>query len=175
MAEGGNTMPMLSSLPEGALQPDVALSTGLLGPGQTTSGETLFTVPSDNNTYYLSITGMILPSNDGFVGLDSLKVPTNPGTYTLLLNAYDAGTEGNDELNTGDDAGSPDNAGFPVPEPLMESVGENATGFELEAEGFVHIHRGILGDTDPEGGSSDMDSRVHRWLNPVARLIIAVE
>jgi hypothetical protein len=38
----------------------------------------------------------------------------------------------------------------------------------------VHIHRGILGDTDLLGGTSDLDSRVHRWRNPVARIVLRV-
>jgi hypothetical protein len=36
---------------------------------------------------------MLLPTNDGFVGLDSLTLPTNPGTYLYTLNGYDAGTK----------------------------------------------------------------------------------
>jgi hypothetical protein len=39
----------------------------------------------------------------------------------------------------------------------------------------VHIHPGLLGDTDPNGGISDVDSRIHRWLNPVAALIVTVK
>ena len=40
---------------------------------------------------------------------------------------------------------------------------------------MIHIHRGILGDTNTSGGVSDLDSRVHRWLNPVARITVTVE
>jgi hypothetical protein len=39
---------------------------------------------------------------------------------------------------------------------------------------MVHIHRGVLGDDDPSGGASDLDSTAHRWLNPVAKLVIEV-
>ena len=39
----------------------------------------------------------------------------------------------------------------------------------------VHIHPGVLGDTDMNGGASDLDSRVHRWLNPVARVTVIVK
>ena len=49
---------------------------------------------------YLSILSMLIPTNDAFVGLDSVKIPTEPGTYTYMLHAYDAGTELNDELNS---------------------------------------------------------------------------
>ncbi|MFT6639349.1 MAG: hypothetical protein ACJAUZ_000339 [Flavobacteriaceae bacterium] len=40
------------------------------------------------------------------------------------------------------------------------------------AEGFVHIHRNVLGDHDAEGGSSDINAAVHRLLNPVARITV---
>ena len=40
-----------------------------------------------------SIVAMMLPTNDGFVGLDALRVPRWRGTYTYYLNGYDAGTE----------------------------------------------------------------------------------
>jgi len=32
-----------------------------------------------------------------------------------------------------------------------------------------------LGDTDLSAGTSDLDSRVHRWLNPVAKLTVTVQ
>jgi hypothetical protein len=40
---------------------------------------------------------------------------------------------------------------------------------------MVHIHRGNLGDTDITGGISDVDSRIHRWLNPVAKVTVTVK
>ena len=52
------------------------------------------------NKPYLSVLTMLIPTNDAFAGLDSIKIPTEPGTYTYMLNAYDAGTELNDELNS---------------------------------------------------------------------------
>lgn len=49
---------------------------------------------------HLSIVAMLIPTNDAFTGLDSWRIPTTPGTYILYLNAYDAGTEANDEINS---------------------------------------------------------------------------
>ena len=43
-----------------------------------------------------------------------------------------------------------------------------------DANPNVHIHRGSLGDLDPTGGTSDLDSTVHRWLNPVIRVVVTV-
>ncbi len=120
----------------------------------------------------LSLTTMILPSNDGFVGLNNWTIPTTPGTYTVMLNAYDAGSEANDEIVNG--AGALGSPGIPV-----DPGGNNGSGAmgitDTETNETVHIHRGVIGDTSAEGGYSDLDSRVHRWLNPVARLVVTVQ
>jgi hypothetical protein len=114
---------------------------------------------------------MLVPTNDGFVGLNAMHIPAAAGTYRYSLNAYDAGTEANDEIVNG--GGAPGVPGIPV-----DPGGANGTGATgvtgTEANTNVHIHRGVLGDTDPNGGISDLDSRVHRWLNPVAELVITV-
>ncbi len=142
---------------------------GLLAPGASVDGVYLDTDRTRNR--YLSIVAMLLPTNDGFVGLDSLRIPRIPGTYTYYLNGYDAGTEDNDELITG--GGAPGVPGIPAdPGGNDGTGGTGAAG--LDANPTVHIHRGVLGDTDPLGGISDLDSTVHRWQNPVAEVIIKV-
>ena len=73
-------------------------------------------------------------------------------------------TEANDEMR-----GGGRRAGLPVPGPLDAMVGKGGTGIDATAEGFVHIHRGVIGDSDVNGGKSDLDAGRHRWLNPVAR------
>ena len=164
---------------------------GLLAPATTSS---VYTFETDDLPY-LSMVSMLIPTNDAFVGLDTILIPTEPGTYTYNLNAYDAGTELNDELNpltsTATEAGT-GNAlgGFGVPgvagapAPTVSSLGSGGTGVaavidgsnqvEDGTDGPVHIHRNVLGDTNSSGGASDLDATVHRWLNPVARITIVV-
>jgi hypothetical protein len=126
---------------------------------------------AESGNAYLSLVAMLLPTNDGFVGLDSLHLPTTPGTYTYYLNGYDAGTEANDELITG--GGAPGAAGIPAA-PGGDG-GINGTGVtSTESNSVVHIHRGVLGDGDANGGDSDLDVTIHRWLNPVAKLIVEI-
>ncbi|TRY33019.1 spondin domain-containing protein [Aliiglaciecola sp. M165] len=134
---------------------------GLLAPSAST---TAMLTNDDTNTV-LSIVGMILPSNDGFVGLDNWTIPTEAGTYTIYLNAYDAGTEANDELRTS----------MPVPPPLDPVLGAGGSGVTTtETNATVHIHRGNIGDADAAAGTSDMVNSVHRWLNPVAKVTVTV-
>ena len=162
---------------------------GLLFPAGTTAFDTVvpfdaglpgsvsgtLDVTSRHNTH-LSLVAMLLPTNDAFVGLDSFPIPKKRGTHVFYLPAYDAGTEINDEVPS---LGSPLNCftgqpGYPV-DPLGND-GVGGTGvINFQANDRVHIHRGNLGDADLTGGISDLDSRVHRWLNPVVKLTIVVK
>lgn len=141
---------------------------GLLMPGMSTTASL---TNADGNSV-LSIVAMMLPTNDGFVGLDNWSIPTEAGTYTVYLNAYDAGTEANDELRGG---GAPGTPGMPVPPPLAPSLGENGSGVSnTSPSDKVHIHPGNIGDDDLNGGTSDVDNTIHRWLNPVAKVTVTV-
>jgi len=141
---------------------------GLLGP----TGSTTFNMNTDGTSNdRLSIVAMLLPTNDAFAGLNAIEIPTEPGTYTFNVNAYDAGTEANDEIVNG--GGAPGAPGIPAdPSGLSGTGGTGAAG--PDANPNVHIHRGSLGDTDPTGGISDIDSRAHRWLNPIIRVTVTV-
>jgi len=133
---------------------------GLLAPASSVS----FTMTNSDGNDYLSIAAMMLPTNDAFIGLDSWEIPSEAGTYTVYLNAYDAGTEVNDELISS------------IPADPSGQAGTGGSGVTTEESNTnVHIHPGVLGDTDSEAGISDLDSTAHRWLNPVAKLTITVE
>jgi len=169
MAEGGD----ISGLSElaGGVDADTVEDPagGLLGPGQMASDITIDTDQTGNT--HLSLVAMMLPTNDGFVGLDALAIPMVPGTYIYYLNGYDPGTAANDERITG--GGSPGVAGIPAAP--GGDAGTGGTGVaDIDTNTAVHIHRGVLGDTDSAGGPSDLDSTIHRWLNPVAMVIIEV-
>ena len=169
MAEGGNIAGLATDLADANATSVENPAAGLLGPGQSTT-TTLNTDDATDNTQ-LSVVGMLLPTNDGFMGLNGVTIPTEAGTYTFNVSGYDAGTEANDEIRGG---GAPGDPGFPAPGPIDASSGFNGTGVTTEVEGFVHIHRNVLGDADANGGNSDIDSTVHRWLNPVARVTVTV-
>ncbi len=167
MAEGGNISGLVSDLQ--GLGADISENPagGLLAPGASTT----LTMTTQAANTRLSLVAMLLPTNDGFVGVNSLLLPTAPGTYHYALNAYDAGTEANDEIVNG--GGAPGVAGIPA-DPGGRA-GTGATGVTTtEANTTVHIHPGNIGDSNASGGSSDVDNRVHRWLNPVAELVITV-
>lgn len=93
---------------------------------------------------------MMLPTNDGFIGITDVPLPRNKQVLTYLSNGHDAGSEPNDELCEH----------IPGPQCGGEGVSPDAGG-----EGFVHIHAGIHGIGSLE--ASDYD-----WRNPVARITV---
>ena len=169
MAEGGDISGLVADL--SAVNANTAENPagGLLTPGASASA-TINTDAAPDNTH-LSLVAMLLPSNDGFAGLNAREIPTEPGTYTWNINAYDAGTEANDEIIG---SGAPGEPGYPAPPPVADSSGTGGTGVDAVAEGYVHIHRNVLGDENISGGNSDIVNTVHRWLNPVIRVVVTV-
>jgi len=168
MAEGGDISGLVADLQ--GLGATIAENPagGLLAPASETDVD-LNTDGTSNDR--LSIVAMLLPTNDAFAGLNAVAIPTDPGTYVFDVSAYDAGTEANDELITG--GGAPGAAGIPAdPGGLGGTAGSGAA--TADANPNVHIHRGTLGDLNAAGGTSDLDSSVHRWLNPVIRVVITV-
>ncbi|GAL35810.1 hypothetical protein JCM19240_4745 [Vibrio maritimus] len=159
MAEGGDISGLASVIGNAGGVVVENPATGILNPGVAT------TFSMDSGSFgYLSLSAMLLPTNDGFVGLDSWKIPTEPGTYKATLRGYDAGTEANDEL-----AGS-------MPNPPFLTFGAGGSGVETTVTNTtVHVHPGNLGDSDPAGGISDLDNTSHRWLNPVATITVVVK
>lgn len=171
MAEGGSIDALDADLMAAGANIMKNPAGGLLAPGKTAT--TMLSTTGSNT--YLSVAAMLLPTNDGFVAANAIQVPTTKGEYVYWLNAYDSGTEANDEKRG---SGAVGVAGFPVPPSsgVDTMSGTGGTGMAgLTAEGFVHIHRGVLGDDNATGGKSDINNMTQRWLNPVARLVITVK
>jgi hypothetical protein len=145
MAEGGDTGPLQMVLRDSGQVLDAVSTSGLLAPGASV------TVRVKGNSRFdrLSIAGMLLPTNDGFVGLNSAELPWDRATVTLTLGGYDAGTELNDERCAN------------IPGPLCMGAG----GSPGTAEGFVHVHNGIH-------GIADLSAAKYDWRNPVAQVTI---
>ena len=139
LAENGMTKPLEDAvLAAGDSVVDTATSEGLLGPGETTKimieGRTL---------RVLSLAAMLLPTNDSFIGLNSMILPRSIGETTAR--AYDAGTEANDELCVS----------IPGPQCMGENVNDDS------GEGFVHVSPGTHGE-------GDLSAAAYDWRNPVA-------
>jgi len=148
----------------GDTQTSINPAVGLLAP----AANTMTTL--DTTDTHLTVVAMVLPSNDAFVGL-SQHIPSEAGTYTYYVNAYDAGTEANSEqLTSGCAAGMSG-----IPAAPSGGTGTNGTGVAgADTNTMIHVHRGVLGDTNATGGASDLNSTIHRWQNPVAKITVTV-
>ncbi len=146
LAEGGDTGPLAERMMSNPKVGQVITTDGLLGPGETIRVK----VPAERRFRHLSVAAMLLPTNDGFVALNSVHLPISTNDRMYLPVAYDAGSEINDELCEnipgGDDCSG---AGYD----------------EEDGEGYVHIHGGIH-------GIGDLHAADYDWRNPVARIIV---
>ena len=169
IAENGNNAPMLSRLesdrdvsdfleaPGGPLVPAGT-------PGDAMFGQsTTFTITADRGARRLSLASMLICTNDGFTGVNSLRLPKRTGSsVTVETMAYDAGTEANTE----------DFADMVPPCQALIGVssGEPGTGQSdpaLAQNDVIRHHTGIT-------GRRDLVPAVHGWdVNaPVARITV---
>jgi len=143
LAEGGATMPLAMALDDAGVAGDIQFSDGgLIGPGESRS---VMIHASLRHFNRLSLAGMLLPTNDSFVAVNSLPLHKQLESTQVYAVAYDAGSEANDERC----------ASIPGPQ-----CGGEPFSLGL-AEGYVHISPGIqnVGDLNP----AEYD-----WRNPVA-------
>jgi hypothetical protein len=152
LAEEGDTGPLAASLSSMPGVQDVQSSGSLLPPGESVT----IMVATRGRFDHVSLASMLIPTNDGFFALNGIQGPGGSrGVMALLSPAYDAGSEGNDELCMSI-------PGPPYPECGGPGGGAMPAGGE---EGYVHIHAGIHGVGD--FGAADRD-----WRNPVAYMTI---
>jgi len=163
IAENGNNGPLVA-----ALSVDVDVSHVEQGsapivpannPGDTGfASSTTFMISTSRHARYLSVISMLICTNDGFTGLDSIKLPKKK--MTVFSVAYDARTE----TNTEDFADM-----VPPCQGLIGvSSGDSGTGMTdpmLAEDGVVIPHVGIIGGDDLLPG-------VHGWGDPVAMIEI---
>lgn len=114
-----------------------------------------FEIEAAANANRLSLALMLICTNDGFAGLNSVKLPRGSKPDVFYAQAYDAGTEVNDEA-----------AGSIVPPCFgIGPVGGLVGGAGRVAEnGTVQRHSNIQ-------GTADLTS-AHAWTGPAARVTV---
>lgn len=163
LAENGNPDPLVEMLQGKSGIVDIVQGTVPLvpanDPGNTgLSHSETFVVSTEGNMRYLSFASMLVCTNDGFAGIDTVKLPVKQ--TTVYAEAYDARTE----MNTEDFADM-------VP-PCQDAIGvssdDEGTGAsnpEIGEDGVIIPHPGIL-------GGEDLLENVHAWGNPVVKIDI---
>lgn len=147
LAEGGDFEPLSAMLTGSGAAYDIATNGALLAPGASTT----IMVKMSRDFDHLTVTSMMIPSNDAFIAVNGIKGPRNQHRpSTVMSPAYDAGSEPNDELC----------ANIPGPVCGGEGGSPHASG-----EGYVHIHAGIQ-------GVGNLHSADYDWRNPTAKIVI---
>jgi hypothetical protein len=169
IAENGNNAPMLSRLASDRDVFDVVEAPGgplvpAGSPGDAMFGQsTTFPIEAERGARFLSLAAMLICTNDGFTGVNALKLPSHVGgSVTVETAGYDAGTERNTE----------DFADIVPPCQGLIGVtsGEPGTGSSnpaLAEGGVIFHHAGII-------GGADLVPAIHGWnVNaPVARITV---
>jgi Spondin_N len=168
IAENGNNAPMLARLDSDRHVSDVVEAPGgplvpAGTPGDAMFGQsTTFSIEADRGARFLSLASMLICTNDGFTGVNSLALPRRVGeSVTVETAGYEAGTEANTE----------DFADIVPPcQGLIGVTGEPGTGQSdpaLAQNDVIRHHPGIT-------GRRDLVPDVHGWdVNaPVARITV---
>ena len=145
LAEGGDIVPLSGVLQASDRLVDINNSEGLLNPGQSIS----VSVAAPWAATHISLASMMIPTNDSFIALNSVKAPWF-GSFSYYSPGYDAGSEPNDELCVN------------IPGPVCGGAGGSPGA---GGEGFVHVNNGIR-------GVGDLSAAVYDWRNPVAKITI---
>jgi Spondin_N len=166
IAENGNLAPMIAQLGADAHVSDSAAAAAPLVPaglpGSAMFGDSVtITVSASEGAKFVSFASMLICTNDGFTGVDSLRLPKDVGDAVVVRSAgYDAGTERNTE----------DFADIVPPCQGLVGVtsGEPGTGTSnpaLAEGGVIHHHPGIA-------GGADLVPAIHGWTDPVAEITV---
>lgn len=166
IAENGNLAPQMAALSaDPAVSSFVAASAPLVPEGTLMSGtfsdSVTLTLDAGPGAQFLSYQSMLICTNDGFTGVDRLKLPNRIGASVTVFGAgYDAGTE----INTEDfaDIVPPCQALIGV---TSSDAGTGTTNPALAEGGVIHHHPGIQ-------GIADLVTAVHGWTNPVVEITV---
>ena len=165
IAENGNNTPLIRALRSNRRGSRVLQAgKGPLVPegkpgAQMFPDSVTFTVRAPRGARNLSFASMLICTNDGFTGVNSLALPRSVGRSVLATSAgYDARTEQNTE----------DFADIVPPCQALIGVssgepGTASTNPALAEGGVIARHEGIR-------GGADLVAATHGWTDPVARI-----
>ncbi len=145
LAEGGDSSALAGAESSTNVQA-VVMAEGAVLPGHS------LTINIEASTEFplITIAGMLATSNDAFMSVHDQPLDFNFVSNNYNANVYDAGSEFNSE-----------DCQF-IPGPPCGNGGVRDTD---NAEGFVHVHRGIY-------GISSLAAKTYNWQNPGAVVTI---
>lgn len=159
VAENGNVPGLVADLAGNGMVDEVVVGDAA-GPVLPQT-EVSFEVTAGPGHRRLSLISMLICTNDGFTGLDGIKLPNQTGGSTVIeVGAYDAGTEVNTE--SFDDLVPPCG---PLTGVDSGGAGTGMSNPALAEGGVIHAHAGVV-------GSGDLLPGLHGWTDPAARITV---
>jgi hypothetical protein len=166
IAQGGDEMPMFNLFngsPKVTQAVDVARPLTPKGKVVGSFTDTVsFEIRARENDR-LSLATMLICTNDGFLGLDAVRLPDDD-SRTFLLNGYDAGRENNTEISP--HLVDPCSALGPTPLPGDPDGNlDSGAGVTTSPPDRIRHHPGIQ-------GSGELSVAQHGWTDPVAEVTV---
>ena len=163
IAENGNNVPLVAMLSVDVNVHEVVEGTAPIVPAHNPGGTmfestAIFMISASGKAKFLSIASMLICTNDGFTGIDSVRLPSKKKTVFAV--AYEARTERNTEDFK--DIVPPCQGLIGV---SSMDTGTGMTDPMLSEEGVVIPHAGV-------NGGDDLIPQVHGWGDPVAKIVI---
>lgn len=163
IAENGDNVPLVTALSGDHNVNLVVEGTAPVVPPGNPGGtgfdsQTTFTITASRHARFVSFVSMLICTNDGFTGLNSIRLPV--GKKTVYARGYETRTEQNTEDFA--DIVPPCQGLIGV---ASDDAGTGQSNPLLAENGVIIPHAGIVGD-------NDLVSRVHDWADPVAKIVI---
>jgi hypothetical protein len=119
-----------------------------------------FMIEADGSANWLSMAAMLICTNDGFVGLNSVKLPDAMTSVVYYARGYDAGTEVNNQLYT--------YLGDPCVQVGPVKVDPDGINMRTPEDGVIMPHHGIVANVGDQGKNAE----AYGWPEPAAKIII---
>ena len=164
IAEGGDTSLLFDLLDDAAGVTAVTEVGVPLTPNGHEVGDFTDTVTFDITARpgdRLSLATMLICSNDGFTGLDSVRLPRR-GSRGYWLRGYDAGSEDNTEMSADIVDACTDLGVVALPD---DPDGNEDDAVDTQPHQMIKPHPNIA-------GVGDLSADVHGWTGPVAEVTI---
>ncbi|MEL6871119.1 MAG: spondin domain-containing protein [Pseudomonadota bacterium] len=163
IAENGNNAPLVAALAgdtnvRAFYQGNAPLVPAANPGGAPFDSEVTFEVTTDRSARFLSFVSMLICTNDGFTGLNTVRLPSNSAKTTFLARGYETRTEQNTEDFS--------DIVPPCQGLIRGEVSEPGTGESnplLSENGVIIPHIGVIGD-------NDLSRRTYGWSDPVAKV-----
>ena len=172
MAEGGDPSMVITEAMDSTDFLDAQNSGGILGPRSMGTELTLVVPELDADDLRLTVTTMLVNTNDAFTGLNAANVSNMAvgDIKTFMTVTWDAGTEANTETA----------ATMPGPAAGAAGGGGEAAGYDVVRDDLadaVRLHQGVVtsanaNDPSREGLSASVLTEAHRFDFPTSRVVI---